>query len=76
MPGQYGLALATIATKFGLECEVYMGTASMERQIQNVAKMKLLGAKVVPVEGGGLSAAVDNAFEAYLKFMDKEGNPA
>lgn len=65
--GQHGLALASVAAKLGLECEIYMGSTSMEKQSQNVAKMRLLGAKVVPVIGGGLSAAVDSAFEAYLK---------
>lgn len=65
--GQHGLALATVAAKFGLGCEVYMGSAAMKKQAQNVAKMRLLGARVVPVVDGGLSAAVDAAFEAYSK---------
>lgn len=65
--GQHGLALATVAAKFGLECEVYMGSSSMKKQKQNVAKMRLLGAKIIPVMGGGLSAAVDCALEAYSK---------
>lgn len=65
--GQHGLALATVAAKFGLECEVYMGSTSMERQKQNVAKMRLLGAKIIPVAGGGLSAAVASALEVYSK---------
>jgi tryptophan synthase beta chain len=65
--GQHGLALAAVATKFNLECEIYMGSISMEKQAQNVAKMRLLGAKVIPVLDGGLCAAVDCAFEAYRK---------
>lgn len=65
--GQHGLALATVAARFGLECEVYMGSSSMKRQKQNVDKMRLLGAKIIPVTGGGLSAAVDSALEAYSK---------
>ena len=65
--GQHGLALAAVAAKLGLECEIYMGSKSMEKQRQNVAKMKFLGARIVPVIGGGLSAAVDSAFDAYSK---------
>ena len=65
--GQHGLALATVAAKFGLECEVYMGSSSMKKQKQNVAKMRLFGAKLIPVTGGGLSAAVDSALKAYSK---------
>ncbi|MCD4823890.1 MAG: tryptophan synthase subunit beta [Phycisphaerae bacterium] len=50
--GQHGVATATAAAVFGLECEVYMGTEDIRRQALNVFRMKLLGAKVVPVESG------------------------
>lgn len=65
--GQHGLALAAVSAKFGLECEIHMGTNSMKRQVSNVAKMRLYGAKIVPVKDGGLSAAVDSALESYAK---------
>lgn len=65
--GQHGLALATMAAKLGLKCEVHMGTNSIKRQAQNVAKMKLLGARVIPVKGGGLSDAVEHALKVYAK---------
>jgi len=50
--GQHGLAVATVAAKFGLECTVYMGAVDVERQRPNVFFMEQLGAKVVPVEYG------------------------
>jgi tryptophan synthase beta chain len=50
--GQHGVAAATAAAMFGLECEVYMGEADVERQALNVFRMKLLGAKVTPVTSG------------------------
>jgi tryptophan synthase beta chain len=50
--GQHGVATATAAALFGLECVVYMGTEDVERQNLNVFRMKLLGARVVPVESG------------------------
>src|ERR1700676_3269626 len=50
--GQHGVATATVAARFGLECVVYMGTADMERQRLNVYRMRLLGAEVVGVESG------------------------
>ena len=50
--GQHGVATATAAAVFGLECEVYMGTEDIRRQALNVFRMKLLGAKVVPVSSG------------------------
>jgi len=67
--GQHGVALATAAAFFGLECEVHMGEVDIAKQAPNVAKMKILGAKVVPVSRGlrTLKEAVDSAFEAYLK---------
>jgi len=67
--GQHGVALATAAAFFGLECEIHMGEVDIVKQAPNVARMKLLGAKVVPVSHGlkTLKEAVDSAFEAYLK---------
>ncbi len=50
--GQHGVATATAAAMFGLKCVVYMGAKDIERQALNVTRMKLLGAEVVPVEGG------------------------
>ena len=48
--GQHGVATATICARYGLECVVYMGSEDIKRQAQNVYRMKLLGATVVPVE--------------------------
>jgi len=50
--GQHGVATATICARFGMECVVYMGSEDVKRQAQNVYRMKLLGATVVPVESG------------------------
>ena len=50
--GQHGVASATAAALLGLECEVYMGSVDVERQALNVFRMRLLGAKVIPVESG------------------------
>ena len=67
--GQHGVALATAAAYFGLECEIHMGEVDIEKEHPNVVRMKLLGATVVPVGFGGrsLKEAVDSAFESYLK---------
>ncbi|MGM9993072.1 MAG: tryptophan synthase subunit beta [Candidatus Bruticola sp.] len=67
--GQHGVALATAAAYFGLECDIYMGEVDIKKQAPNVSRMKLLGARVVPVSHGlkTLKEAVDAAFEAYLK---------
>ena len=66
--GQHGVALATAAAYFGLECEIHMGEVDIAKQAPNVSRMKLLGAKVVPVSHGlkTLKEAVDSAFDAYL----------
>ena len=66
--GQHGVALATAAAYFGLECEIHMGEVDIAKQQPNVLRMKLLGAKIVPVTFGlkTLKEAVDSAFEAYL----------
>ncbi|HLK60736.1 MAG TPA: tryptophan synthase subunit beta [Chthonomonadaceae bacterium] len=50
--GQHGVATATVCARFGLHCEVYMGEEDTHRQALNVARMKLLGAKVIPVTSG------------------------
>ena len=67
--GQHGVALATAAAYFGLECEIHMGEVDIAKEHPNVIRMKLLGAEVVPVTHGlkTLKEAVDSAFEAYLK---------
>jgi len=66
--GSHGVALATAAAYFGLECDIYMGEVDIEKQAPNVTRMKMLGARVVPVTHGlkTLKEAVDAAFEAYL----------
>ena len=67
--GQHGVALATAAAFFGLECEIHMGEVDIAKQAPNVTRMKILGAKVVPVTHGlkTLKEAVDSAFEAYAR---------
>lgn len=67
--GQHGVALATAAAYFGLKCDIYMGEVDIEKQAPNVARMKLLGANVIPVTHGlkTLKEAVDAAFDAYSK---------
>lgn len=67
--GQHGVALATAAAYFGLECDIYMGAVDIKKQAPNVARMKILGANVIEVTDGlqTLKEAVDAAFAAYLK---------
>ena len=67
--GQHGVALATAAAYFGMECDIYMGEVDIEKQHPNVVRMKMLGANVIPVTAGlkTLKEAVDAAFEGYLK---------
>src|SRR5216110_2614895 len=66
--GQHGVATATVAARFGLECVVYMGQVDMERQGLNVARMKFLGAKVVPVTAGQatLKEAINEAMRDWV----------
>jgi len=66
--GQHGVATATVAARFGMECVVYMGTVDVARQAQNVYRMKLLGAKVVPVESGSrtLKDALNEAMRDWV----------
>jgi tryptophan synthase beta chain len=63
--GQHGVATATAAAAFGLECDVYMGTEDMRRQAPNVKRMELLGAKVCPVDGG--SRTLKDATNAAMR---------
>ncbi len=66
--GQHGVATATICARFGLECVVYMGIEDVKRQAQNVYRMKLLGATVVPVESGSktLKDALNEAMRDWV----------
>ena len=67
--GQHGVALATAAAYFGLECDIYMGEVDIAKQAPNVTRMKILGANVIPVSFGlkTLKEAVDAAFMAYSR---------
>lgn len=67
--GQHGVALATAAAYFGLECEIHMGEVDIAKEHPNVVRMQILGANVIPVTKGlkTLKEAVDSAFEAYAK---------
>ena len=67
--GQHGVALATAAAYFGLECDIYMGAVDIKKQAPNVARMKILGANVIEVTDGlaTLKEAVDAAFAAYAR---------
>ncbi|SKA75475.1 tryptophan synthase beta chain [Prosthecobacter debontii] len=66
--GQHGVATATVCARFGLECTIYMGQVDMERQALNVARMRLLGAKVVAVTAGQatLKEAVNEAMRDWV----------
>jgi len=66
--GQHGVATATVAAMFGLECEIYMGSEDIERQRPNVFRMKLLGAKVTPVDSGSktLKDAMNEALRDWV----------
>lgn len=67
--GQHGVALATAAAYFGLECEIHMGEVDIAKEHPNVVRMKILGARVVPATHGlkTLKEAVDSAFDEYVK---------
>ncbi|MDD4781309.1 MAG: tryptophan synthase subunit beta [Tissierellia bacterium] len=67
--GQHGVAAATVCAMFGMDCTVYMGEIDTKRQDLNVFRMKLLGAKVVPVTSGTktLKDAVDAALQDYIE---------
>ncbi len=70
--GQHGVASATAAAYFGLECVVYMGEVDTERQALNVARMNLLGASVVPVKSGSrtLKDAINEALRDWVASVD------
>jgi tryptophan synthase beta chain len=70
--GQHGVATATVAARFGMECVVYMGVEDVKRQAQNVYRMKLLGAKVVPVESGSktLKDALNEAMRDWVTYVN------
>jgi len=66
--GQHGVATATVAARFGMQCVVYMGSEDMKRQAINVYRMKLLGAEVMPVESGSktLKDALNEAMRDWV----------
>jgi tryptophan synthase beta chain len=66
--GQHGVATATVCALFGMECEIYMGTEDMRRQALNVFRMRLLGAKVIPVNSGSrtLKDAINEAMRDWV----------
>ena len=66
--GQHGVASATVAARYGMQCVVYMGSEDVKRQAQNVYRMKLLGAEVVPVESGSktLKDALNEAMRDWV----------
>ncbi len=70
--GQHGVATATVAARFGMECVVYMGSEDVKRQAQNVFRMKLLGATVVPVRSGSktLKDALNEAMRDWVTNVD------
>ncbi len=70
--GQHGVASATVAARLGLECVVYMGAEDVQRQALNVYRMKLLGAKVVPVTSGSrtLKDALNEAMRDWVTNVD------
>ncbi len=70
--GQHGVATATVAARLGIECVVYMGAVDVERQKQNVYRMNLLGAKVVPVHSGSstLKDALNEAMRDWVTNID------
>ncbi len=68
--GQHGVATATIAARFGMECVVYMGSEDVRRQAANMYRMKLLGATVVPVESG--SRTLKDALNEAMRRLGHE----
>ncbi|MCP4714849.1 MAG: tryptophan synthase subunit beta [Deltaproteobacteria bacterium] len=66
--GQHGVATATVAARFGLECDIFMGSEDVKRQAPNVFRMKLLGARVVPVDSGTctLKDAMNEAMRDWI----------
>ncbi|MFW6021795.1 MAG: pyridoxal-phosphate dependent enzyme, partial [Guyparkeria sp.] len=70
--GQHGVATATVAARLGIECVVYMGADDIQRQAPNVFRMRLLGAKVVPVDSGTrtLKDALNEAMRDWVTNVD------
>src|SRR5437763_912200 len=70
--GMHGVAAATVAARYGMECVVYMGSEDIRRQVQNVYRMKLLGAAVMPVESGSktLKDALNEAMRDWVTHVD------
>lgn len=70
--GQHGVATATVCARFGMDCTVYMGAVDMERQALNVTRMRLMGAKVVPVTAGQatLKEAVNESMRDWVATVD------
>ena len=70
--GQHGVASATAAAFFGMDCVVYMGQVDTERQALNVARMQLLGAEVIPVTSGSrtLKDAINEALRDWVANVD------
>jgi tryptophan synthase beta chain len=70
--GMHGVASATVAARYGMECVVYMGSEDVKRQMQNVYRMKLLGARVVPVDSGSktLKDALNEAMRDWVTNVD------
>jgi tryptophan synthase beta chain len=70
--GMHGVATATVAARYGMQCVVYMGSEDVKRQSANVYRMKLLGAKVVPVESGSktLKDALNEAMRDWVTNVD------
>lgn len=70
--GQHGVATATVAARFGMECTVFMGADDIQRQAPNVYRMKLLGAKVVAVDSGSrtLKDAMNEALREWVACVD------
>ena len=70
--GQHGVASATVAARYGMECIVYMGSEDVKRQATNVYRMKLLGAEVIPVESGSrtLKDALNEAMRDWVTHVD------
>ena len=70
--GMHGVAAATVAARYAMECVVYMGSEDIKRQVQNVYRMKLLGAAVVPVESGSktLKDALNEAMRDWVTHVN------
>jgi len=69
--GQHGVATATVAARFGLECDIFMGSEDVKRQAPNVFRMKLLGARVIPVTSGSctLKDAMNEAMRDWITYV-------